>query len=290
MPAEEETLRLPSDFLATAIKAVTLSEPNVQAQGERQYALVPEGYVLEDITDPERLPSRVKETVIVDERRSLSEYVNRFASDATILVADIDDGSITAILDFHGEPDDAAREILANRIGADPAGSIPAATSHLCQLRLRPSEEFKRWDEIEGQMLQQAEFASFLEENACDVLHPEAAVLLEVARDLEATQSVAFKSSVRLDNGDRAFTYENETHTKGDIAIPTKFELEIPLYQGEDAIKLTARLRHRVTPGGLLLGFEWHRVEYLKLSHFKAIATDVVEQTGKPVFYGRRGR
>src|SRR5690606_24603427 len=116
---------------------------------------------------------------------------------------------------------------------------------------LRPSEEWARWDEFEGALRPQAEFAAFLEENAVDILEPESAAMIEVSRDLEATQGVAFMASTRLENGDRKFVYETETHVKGDVQVPREFKLHIPLYQGENPVELSAALRFRVASGGL---------------------------------------
>src|SRR5690606_26722301 len=112
--------------------------------------------------------------------------------------------------------------------------------------------------------------------------------MIEISRDLEATQGASFKSSTRLENGDRKFVYETEMHVKGDLHVPQRFKLSIPLFQGEGPVELDAALRFRVTPDGLLLGFEWRRVEYQRLSHFRLIAAEIVEATGVPLFYGRR--
>ena len=38
--------------------------------------------------------------------------------------------------------------------------------------------------------------------------------------------------------------------------------------------------------GGLMMGFQWHRVEYQRRAHFAEIATKAAEETGLPVFAG----
>ena len=112
-------------------------------------------------------------------------------------------------------------------------------------------------------------------------------MLIEISRDLEAVQDVNFKSSTRLESGDRAFVYETETRTKGEVKVPREFALNIPLYNGEEPVVIRCALRFRVNAGGLFLGFEWRRVEYARQAHFMQIAHMAAEETGLPVFYGR---
>lgn len=271
-----EALRFPRAALDTVLDAARIAAPVVQTDEGRAFAFVPRTMDLKDITDPERLPRMPKAAIEVDNAASLSAYINRFAGDEAILIADYDAGEITGIIDWH--PHNAHHDFKVE------AGAV----QHRATLKLRPSEEYARWDAFEGEMHSQAEFAAFLEENSVDVILPEAATLLEIARDLEATQGVTFKSAVRLESGDRAFTYENETRVKGDLKVPREFRLSIPLYADERPMELRAALRFRVNGGGLALGFEWRRVEYVRRGFFVEMATRIAEETGRPLYFGRR--
>ena len=267
----------PESALDAAIKAARLASPVIDGPHGARHILVPEGFRLEAAHDPHALPPHiVKTAVVVDQRASLSAYVNRFSDIRSILIADYDAGSIKAVLDWHF--DNAVVE----------GGSLdPQPREHTCTLKLRPSEEFKRWAEMEKSFHGQAEFAAFLEENAVDVIDPEPAVLIEISRDLEGTQGVTFKSSTRLENGDRSFVYETETRAKGDIKVPREFVLSIPLYDGEEPVPLRCAFRWRINGGQLQMGFIWRRVEYQRRAHFMQIATAASEETGRPVFFGR---
>ncbi len=274
----------PAEALAAAIEAGFSARPVHALADGRAFAMVPEGYEFKDVSDPNRLAPRPRSTIVVDDRQSLIDYLNRFKEGGSVLVADIDKAVIQGLVDYHLASDDATFETpedLAVRV---------RAREHQAVLALRVSEEFKRWDTFEGELHQQDEFAHFLEENATDVLHPEAGSLIEIARDLEAVQGVNFKSSFRTENGDRAFRYEEETRTTGQVVVPRKFTVDIPIYAGEEPMQLEARLTFRVTSGGLLLGFNWHRVEYARQALFRQIAFKVTEDTGVPVFFGRTTR
>lgn len=267
----EDTLD-PRAVLDTAIDGARLSNP-VIAEDDRRFAFVPQGYALKDISNPLRLPVRVRQVVTVDDRASMTAFVNRFSDDTTVLIADFDALTISALLDFHDPTDDA--------------GVFPGASDFRALFKLLPSEEFLRWDAMEGKMHSQADFAEFLDENAVDIADPDPATMVEISRELEATIGAVFKSKVAPESGDRAFQYETETHTKGDIVVPKQFSLNIPLYNGEGPEVLQARFRFRATPDGLLLGFVWHRVEYQRRAFFNSIATQIAEDTGCPVFAGR---
>lgn len=270
--ATEKTLIEPRAALDAAIDAARLSQPLIDLD-ERHFAFVPEGYKLQDVSDPLRLPDRVRQHVAVDDAASASAFINRFSSSSTVLVADYDSLTIRAVFDFHGSNQD------------DPF-AVGACDFDL-SFGLLPSEEFKRWDEIEGMLHEQAVFAEFLEENSVDIMTPDAATMVEISRDLEATTDASFKAKARPENGDRAFLYETETKVKGEIVVPTKFTLCIPLFNGEEPDILEARFRFRPQPDGLKLGFVWHRVEYRRRAYFNSIAARIAEETGRPVFNGR---
>lgn len=257
--------------LDAAIDAARIASPLI-GLGDRQFAFVPDSYGLKDISDPLRLPSRVRQVVTIDDRNSMTAFVNRFSGAATVLIADFNSLTISGAIDFHSD---------------NKTGVAPGACDFRADFKLLPSEEFLRWDAMEGKLHPQAEFAEFLDENAVDIVDPDPATMVEISRELEATIGAQFKSAVAPESGDRAFKYETETHVKGDIVVPKRFTLDIPLYNGEEPKNLDARFRFRATPDGLLLGFVWHRVEYQRRSFFNSIATQIAEDTGCPVFAGR---
>ena len=277
-----ETGAAPDRELDAAIKAARLASPVVEGPHGQRHIFVPEGFELQAAHDPYALPPHIHGTrVEVDQRASLAAYVNRFSDARSILIADYDAGAIRAVLDWHYD----------NQSPDEPALALsPQPRAHTCTLKLRASEEFRRWAAMENAYHEQAEFAAFLEENAVDVVDPEPAVLIEISRDLEGTQGVTFKSLTRLENGDRSFVYETETRAKGDIRVPREFTLEIPLYEGEEPTSLRCAFRWRISGGALQMGFQWRRVEYQRRAHFAQIANAAAEATGRPVFFGRVAR
>ena len=264
----------PRAVLDATIDAARLADPLIVHPDGRVHAFIPEGYRLENVTDPDRLPAAIKQSITVDDRASLSAYANRFQDPRSIIIADIGAGTIKAALDWHHSNEGEAALAAQH-------------CRHSVTLKLQDSEEFGRWNAMEDKMHPQADFAAFIEENIFDVIDPEQGTLLEICRDLEATQDNKFRSGVRLENGDRTFHYETETRTKGEVQVPTEITLSIPLYQGEQPVDVRAKFRFRVTPGGLMLGFRWHRVEYQRQATFRGMAYAAADDTGLPVYFGR---
>lgn len=264
----------PMRAIDAAMYSAMLSEPIIDHPDGRRHVFVPQGFALQDVTSGDRLPGHIAQAVEFDDRQSLTGYANRFSDSRSLLMADYDAGTISARLDWHN-PNGVEKSLQAQK------------NTHAAVLRLRDSEEFARWNEMEGELHPQDEFAFFIEENVADVVSPDHSVLLEICRDLEATQGVSFKSGVRLENGDRTFRYETETRVKSEIAVPTEIRLLIPLYFGEDPVEVTAKFRFRPAPDGLRLGFRWHRVEYTRQAIFRQMAFTASEETGLPVFIGR---
>ncbi|WP_127104352.1 DUF2303 family protein [Pararhodobacter zhoushanensis] len=263
----------PRETLETVLAGVALNNPHIELTDGREFIRLPGDHKLQDVSNPDRPAPFIKQLVTVDDRASLVAYVNRFSDPRSVLVADYDAGAIRAMLDYHG--DNGAGDLLAGPL------------KHAVTLKLRDSEEFKRWNAMQGKKIPQDEFAAFLEENSEDICEPDPTVMIEISRDLEATQGVTFKSSVRLENGDRSFVYETDTRTRGELHIPREFKILIPLYQGEEPVELRCAFRWNVGGGGLVLGFEWRRVEYLRQAYFAQIAAAASEGTGRPLFYGR---
>lgn len=268
----------PGETLEAVLKGARLADPLITLDYGRTFAYVPCEFALKDVSDPDALPPFIKQKVTVDDADSLSAYANRFSDQRSVIIADLDALSIAAVLDWH----------LHNGASEDGLAPLSAQpTRHTVALKLRNSEEFARWAAMEGVLHSQMEFAEFLDENSADIVHPDPAVMIEIARDLEATQGVAFKAGTRLQTGERSFRYETETHVKGDLVVPQRFHLAIPLFFGEEPTEIEASFRFRPNPDGLKLGFVWRRVEHVRQAKFREIAFRVAEETGLPVFQGR---
>lgn len=223
-------------------------------------------------------PQRRKGAVEFDEPASLVEYVNEFRDDATRFYCSLVEPQAIVILN----DDDP-------KLAGEPAEG--AWRDHVAILRLVRTPEWERWRSIDGAMMTQTEFAEFLELNVRDVIDPDSATLIEIARSFTVGSDVQYRSAQRLSTGETSFAYE-EQHTtsagaKGDVAVPEAFTLLIAPFQGTEKIPVIARLRYRLRQGNLTLGVMLDNAGDVERDGFRGIVEGVGEQISKPVLYGR---
>lgn len=259
---------------ALGVKAQGVPEI-ITTDAGREFLVLPEGMTREDVTLPNAvaavLPDHITQGVTLQTVDSLVEYVTKFKGADTILFADLDANSITAVIDYHGIDQ-------------------PNHVKHKATLTLRHSVEWLAWMGINKKLMDQLAFARFIEENAADVVAPSGADLLEVCRDIQAVRKADFKKVVRTQSGTERFAYSEETSAvSGDVEVPTKFILNVPVYFNEALTELAAFLRFQLSDGDLSLGVELHRAEHVRQAVFKLIVTAAAERTGQPVVFGKLG-
>lgn len=261
---------------AVAALAVKASGAHVvKSSDDREFLIVPQGFSEKEVSDAYGLklakPRYIKQAVTIETADSLVDYVNRFKGADTMLFAEICSNRIMALVDYH-------------------AAANAAHVAHRAKLELPFSEEWKLWSQISGRLMQQLEFARFLEENAADIRAPSAGDLLDACRDLQVRRKVNFIKAVRTNSDNENFEYSDETNAttkKGDLELPTKFTLGIPVYFGREDLELSAFLRWKMDDGALSLGIQLHRLEHVRQAEFKQIVLDISERTGCPAVFGK---
>lgn len=240
------------------------------------------GQVLHELTSsgwrPPLAPT-IEEDVRLSHKDSFVEYVNAYKTPTARLFAALNDGgggSIVCELDYHA----AGSPTLPD--------AQPGRRKHRVTYQLRDSEEWTRWSGISGRLKPQADFLRWLEENGADVEQPSGADLLELVHDFSVKRKVDFRSAVRLQNGDTSFEYAQTAEAaskSGEIAVPSKFVLRIPVFFGEPSMQVFAFLRYNIDEG-LKLGIELHRPIYVRQALFQEIGADIALRCGVPLHYG----
>lgn len=275
-------LHAASDGTAAIIEAARLSTEGTELTLGKLYA-VPQAdgsiRVIDLATDDHRKrlgqePVRKTGHVQLTEAPSFSYYVNDHKIDReTTLWANRDSGTVIAVLNDHVKDDVEA-----------------GWGDHRATLTLRQTPAWKAWISVSGKFLSQAEFAELLEDRAGDVVTPDHATFLEVASSIEGTKDVAFKSAARDDNGEIQFRYEETITARagqaGNLSIPSRIELALSPYEGQDPFKVTARFRHRLVDGTIRLGVVLDRPEDVLRTAFSAVAVEIETATGLSVRHG----
>lgn len=259
-----------------AALAAKASGAHVVKTGDKRECLVlPSGCTEKEVSDAYGLklarPKYIKQTVTIETADSLVDYVNRFKGPDTTLFAEIAANRIVALIDYHNAAE-------------------AAHVAHRAKMELPFAEEWATWNRISGKLMPQLEFARFLEENAADVRAPSAGELLDACRDLQVRRKVNFIKAVRTTSDNENFEYSEETNAtskKGDLELPTKFKLGLPVYFGEPETEVHAFLRWRLDEGALTLGIQLHRVEHVRQAVFKQIVLDVADRTALLAVFGK---
>lgn len=180
-----------------------------------------------------------------------------------------------------------------NGNGSDSGGELYGWRDRRIALALVHTPEWQRWAALDRKMMPQEAFAEHIEASAEDIRFPTAADMLEVAQTMKATIGVNFGSSVRLNNGQRQFTYTEDVQgvaggRSGSMEVPDEFELALVPWQGRaDApFSVTARLRYRISPQGLTVGYVLKDVERILRVSFDQDVVAPIREAGLSVVHG----
>lgn len=208
--------------------------------GNTEFVVIPDGHSLKSLAEYKfnehaPAPERIKASVAVVDADSFIEYHKLFNDPNTRIFADESASTILAILDYHGA-------------GGDGVGG-PRWGCHRLSLKFEFSPEWSLWTGQNGQHMDQMGFAEFLEQNAVDIIEPQAAAVVDMARELEGKTEANFGSSTRLQTGSYSFTYSEQTTTKAGnnkVEVPDRFRIKVPIFFGGDRVEVEALLRFRV--------------------------------------------
>lgn len=253
--------------VAAAIDAGMIVGQLRQIDGGGAFIPLPAQASIHDLEKFLPKPAYAKAGVKARTVASLIAYVGRHGGEASAIFGDVEAGRIQAVIDYLSKDNEAAHK------------------AHVCEYNAPFSEEWKRWTGIDGKKMPQAEFARFIEENREDIVSPDGATMLELAKTLDAKRKVSFKSGMRLDNGDYDLEYKDETTATGGgidgkIAIPSEIELGVPVFYGGDRYKVKALFRYRIEDGKLVMWVDLHRAKHIRDAAFNDIIEAV--KTGCP--------
>lgn len=242
-------------------------------------------------------PLRKRAHAALGSMASFIDYVRQHRTQATAIHGDADEkgGGFTAIIDYHEAnrdvPGTAGTKEMAVALGA------PAWAEHRATLALQPTPEWARWLGICGKDLDQRTFAEFIEDNAADVVAPEAtpgapnaADLMQVATTLQVKTDVRFASSVNLQNGQVQLRYEEMINGswggENAMAVPQAFWIGIVPFRGGDRYMAKIRLRYRGTGGKANFRLEMERPHKIVEAAFRDTKAIIETETGIKVWIG----
>lgn len=235
---------------------------------------------LEDQLDRHRdRPRRKAGQVTVHTATAFIQYLAKHGLPETEIWADLSTSRIVAVINAHQDINDQGD-------AEGPAGW----GDHRATLALQKTPAWLAWMGRNSQLGGQLEFAEHLENRAVDIVNPSSATMLELAQTFTANRRIGFDSSQRLSTGEIQLNYHEDIDAKagrkGDIAIPSVFELALQPYEGSPHYKVDARLRYRIHDQRLTIGYFLDRPEDILRNAFTDVTEQIATETERQVWHG----
>ena len=256
-----------AELMAHAERAAKpITAPEGYQEG-KPVVLVPAGYSVASLGFEPVRPPRIAARVDAGSQESFARYVLAHKTATSTVFAEVDNEAcrFTAVLDYHEE-----------------SGGKASHCTHVATFTPKPTENWRRWSAVNRRDMSQEAFAVFLEDNSLDVVDPSGATLLEIVNTLEIHGTLNFSRAQRLTDGTVKFQFVQEQEAKGgELKVPETFGLRLPLFEGEPAQDLEARLRYRLsTQGAASFRFELVNPHVAVREAFESVMQRVAAGTG----------
>lgn len=277
-PQQELFQKRDLDF-QDAIKAHIGGLKPQSAEGGVPFIVLPDGYGVQSLETliPDRKLRALRGDipqgrVTLTDVPSFLAYVQKFKGEGTALFADRSSSQVTAHLDYHS---DAAN---------------PGERQHQAVLKLALSRQWKTWMGVNRKRQEQSAFGEFVEDSLPDVLEPDAARLLEAARNLVLTKEATFESRAKVADGSiRLCWEENVSQGKrdgGSIDVPERLKIAIPLFENGAPIEIEVRLRFKLDEGKVYFTLIIDQAEAALEAAFAEILQQIEKGTGFKPYLG----
>lgn len=274
---------LNSNFAQT-IKDIAVASIEPRSFGAGQpFVVVPEACEIKDLERMLVNPVRKTGLVVASNTDSFIAYAKKHGS--------LDDCTIYAAIDS-----DMSQFKLVGVIN-DHGADKPQWRDFRCELTPKLAVEWGRWIEANRKNFNQADFATFIEDNLGDIASvdgfPSGAEMLSMALGFEANSTKQVRSKINLQNGNVQFEFaeEDTTKTKTTMQVFQRFTLGIPVFDGsKDAYPIEARLKYRENSGKLTFWFELIRPDRVFKTAVQTELDAVKAQLGFPIIQGFIGK
>ena len=258
---------LPDDSIKSIAELVESAQTATSiGDGGRPYLLMRSDQHVEDVEKFLLVPTRKTGNPQFVRMASFVTYVLEHTTPATRIYTN--GSQLTAVFDHHG--------------------ATPGWGQHRATYTMKPSLEWLAWTEKDRQKMAQKEFCEFIEDNNANVVGR--TDMVELVRTLQVNSAVDFKSFERGDNGNASLmfvkTMSSRAGEKGEIELPTAFNISIPAFEGGELKVLTAKLRFDIGDGKLKLWYELQHVQKTLNDHIDAVVAAIFKATNINPFYG----
>lgn len=229
-----------------------------------------------EIHDLERYleaPRHARGVAVMHDADSFAKYVTRLVGGESA------SGPAVAVASLWA--DDEARSVVC--VFNDHGDVITPGWRDLrATFNARIDKDWERWRAQDSKMMTQLAFGEFLQDMVHTIVEPAAAALMQTAMTFTARRGLQFESAARIDTGDINLVYKETTKAepvKGNIELPSSIVIQTPVFYGQVPIQIRARLRPRITPDGLQVGYVLQRPDLAERESFGEIVTTIDQHT-----------
>ena len=219
-------------------------------------------------------PDHLESTVTLSDAGSFIKYVNDFKDSGSRIFALFGDtgGKFRAVLDYHHDP------------------MQPRWGKHVAVYTCPTTPEWDRWIKLNAQMLAQADFSDFVEDQRLAFVTPDVATMLEIARTLEASQTGKFESNINPTNGNKTLVYKDEVNAtaggSAKLTIPSSITVRLQPFRRGSTYQLEARLLYRIRDGKVSFQYQLVRAHEIIEIALKEISAQIVDKVGITPYNG----
>lgn len=260
-------------------------------------------------------------TAEMTDLESFIAHVQRFKDEDSALFGcdNAENPSLLAVIDYH----DAINSTDGDALDTEPDPK-PEFGKHRTHYGFPFSDEWKAWNQVNGESLDIITFAEFLEDHIIDVMPlpdflkpmPEDYVpgklsdadqklqeivskiggrpcgperLMELAKGIIVNAREDTTQKIDLSSGESKLKFEsrNEDISGAPLSLPNLFLLAIPVFRGGDTYRIPVRLRYRARAGTVLWSLLLHRPDLYLDDALSDAFTTAATRTGLPLFRGK---
>jgi uncharacterized protein YfdQ (DUF2303 family) len=283
---------------ATKPEIVSVSDPrggvalllmSTAADG-RQGAVSAKGLLDEWRTTPDRRKGIAKALTL----QSFIGLVNRHGDPDSAVFVELKPPRFTAVIDY-------------NRDVKRTEGDVARYGQHRIVYEFPLTEQAKTWMGQDGKEMAQAAFAEFISDNIADLTSRESGdrelsamfhttiaeptEMMQLSRGLAVRVETTVVNSKIVESGETEFVVQ-EVHLDGKpgekskLVVPGLFLLAIPLFEADDAVRIAARLRYRVSGGKISWTYRLYRLNEVLGDRVEHCAGEVETATVLPAYFG----
>jgi uncharacterized protein YfdQ (DUF2303 family) len=222
-------------------------------------------------------PRRRKGTATHQEFDSFILHVNRFKDADSVIFADNDNTSLTAVLDYH-------------------TAAGPRWGEHQSVYECPKSRQWALWMSKNGCQFDQEKFGEFIDANMRDLASPSAggavsvdiaepAAVLQMARNLVVQTKGEFSRIINPTTGEGSLIVKDE-HGPQSTKVPRAFLLQLPVFENGTVYAVEARIRFAMNGGRPTFAYVLYEPEKIVQDAFGEVRTKATTGTALPLFVG----